>query len=215
MRYLADEWILICSMRLEGHAASWFSAQRKAVREGERRNWLDFAEFSREFVNAFSPHDEEEAARRDLKELRQLGRVSGYTAHFHELCYRIPGMSEKDKFSAYFLGLVPRLQPEVGLRLDTEDLRTVERATQVAQRAEEYLKVKYPKDDKKKMKLIRRRKMRGHFTMWNRRRQLVDLRSMPVDKKKTKKQNQRGQNWRGRGHGRGGGRGGGRGSWQR
>ena len=161
MRYPADEWILICSTRLEGHAASWFSAQRKAVREGERRNWLDFAEFSREFVKAFSPHDEEEAARRDLKELRQLGRVSGYTARFHELCCRIPGMSEKDKFSAYFLGLVPRLQSEVGLRLDTEDLRTVERATQVAQRAEEYLKLKYPKDDKKKNEADKTKKNAG------------------------------------------------------
>ena len=56
-------------------------------------------------MNAFSLHDEEEVARRDLKELRQLSRVSGYTARFHELCYRIPGMSEKDRFLRIFSGV--------------------------------------------------------------------------------------------------------------
>ena len=46
MRYPIDEWILICSMQLNGHAASWFSAQRKGIEEGERNQWLNWAEFS-------------------------------------------------------------------------------------------------------------------------------------------------------------------------
>ena len=93
MRYPADEWILICSTLLEGHAASWFSAQRRSIEAGNRGQWLDWNEFSCEFVKTFAPHDEEEAARRDLKELRQLGRVTGYTTRFHELCYNVPSVT--------------------------------------------------------------------------------------------------------------------------
>ena len=52
----------------------------------------------------------------------------------------------------YFLGLVPRLQAEVGLCLEGDAQRSVERATAVAQRAEEYLKLKYSKDDGHKKK---------------------------------------------------------------
>lgn len=60
-------------------------------------------------------------------------------------------MSEKDKFSAYFLGLIPRLQAEVGLRLEGDTQRSLRRATEVAQRAEEYLKIKYPNvEDRRK-----------------------------------------------------------------
>ena len=78
-----------------------------------------------------------------MKELRQTGRVAGYTTKFNELIYRIPGLTNKDKFSAYHLGLIPRLQAEVGLRLEGDSERTVDRATAVAMRAEEYLKLKY------------------------------------------------------------------------
>ena len=91
----------------------------------------------------FAPLDDDEDARHQLKELRQTGRVAGYTAKFNELTYRIPGLTDRDKFSAYHLGLIPRLQAEVSLRLDGDAERTVDRATTVATRAEEYLKLKY------------------------------------------------------------------------
>ena len=80
----------------------------------------------------FAPLDDEEDARRQLKELRQTGSVAGYTAKFNELTYRIPGLTDRDKFSAYHLGLIPRLQAEVGLRLEGDSERTVDRATAVA-----------------------------------------------------------------------------------
>ena len=91
----------------------------------------------------FAPLDDEEDARRQLKQLRQTGRVAGYTAKFNELTYWIPGLTDRDKFSADHLGLIPRLQAEVGLRLEGDAERTVDRATAVATRAEEYLKLKY------------------------------------------------------------------------
>ena len=97
------------------------------------------------------------------------------------------------------------------MRLDTEDVRTVERATQVAQRAEEYLKLKYPKDDKKKNEADKTKKNVGAVHNVEQTETAGGAQVNAVDKKKTKKQNQRGQNWRGSGPGRGGGRS----SWQR
>ena len=152
MNYPREQWILISSTRLEGHVSSWFSAQQKSIQQGQRTPWLSWEQYSQDLIKTFAPLDEEEDARRQLKELKQTGRVSGYTAKFNELCYKVPDMTEKDKFSMYFLGLVPRLQGEVGLRLEDNTQRTVDNATKVAQCAEEYLKIKYTKDEGQKKK---------------------------------------------------------------
>ena len=69
--------------------------------------------------------------------------MAGYTAQFNELTYPILGLTNKDKFSAYHLGLILCLQPEVSLSLEEDSERSVERATVVAMQVEEYLKIKY------------------------------------------------------------------------
>ena len=143
MNYLANKWVLITLTRLEGHALSWYTAHAQSVQKGAGRDWNDWAEFVRALRKTFAPLDNEEDAHRQLKELHQTGRVARYTRKFNELTYRTPGLTDKDKFSAYHLGLIPRLQAEVGLRLEGDSERTVERATAVATRAEDYLKIKY------------------------------------------------------------------------
>ena len=75
------------------------------------------------------------------------------------------------------------------MRLDIEDLQTVERATQVAQRAEEYLKLKYPKDDKKKNEADKTKKNAGAVHNVEQTETAGGAQVNVVDKKKTKKQN--------------------------
>ena len=213
MNYPRDQWILISSTRLEGHVSSWFSAQMKSIQRGQRGQWLSWEQYSQELIKIFAPLDEEEDARRQLKELKQMGRVAGYTAKFNELFYKVPNMTEKDKFSMYFLGLVPRLQAEVGLRLERDAQRSVERVTAVAQRAEEYLKLKYTKDNGHKKKTDGDKKGRKQTPGGRQGGNVVNVE--PADdtsqvnattSKKTEKKRtgNRRTTWRGRGNGRGG-----------
>ena len=208
MSYPARKWILIASTRLEGHALSWYSSHTRRTDLGEPADWRSWTEFCGALRRTFAPLDDEEDARRQLKELRQTGRVAGYTAKFNELCYRIPGLTEKDKFSAYHLGLVPKLQAEVGLRLEGDTQRTVDRATTVATRAEEYLKLHYSKKDGDGKK-TGPQKQKGAVNVVtadaaNDAGQVNALSSKKKDKKKPKADGGRGGNPRGRGHGRGG-----------
>ena len=209
MNYPREQWILISSTRLEGHVSSWFSAQQKSIQQGQRTPWLSWEQYSQDLIKTFAPLDEEEDARRQLKELKQTGRVSGYTAKFNELCYKVPDMTEKDKFSMYFLGLVPRLQGEVGLRLEDNTQRTVDNATKVAQRAEEYLKIKYTKDegqkkkndaDKKGKKWTPGGKQGGHVATVETTENAPQVNAVTSKNKRGGKR----QTWRGRGNGRGG-----------
>ena len=70
MNYPRDQWILISSTRLEGHVSSWFSAQIKSIQQGQRGQWLSWEQYSQELIKIFAPLDEEEGARRQLKELK-------------------------------------------------------------------------------------------------------------------------------------------------
>ena len=122
---------------------SWYAVHAKSVQEGTGQEWQSWAEFTGALRKNFAPLDDEEDARHQLKELCQTGRVAGYTAKFNELTYQIPGLTDHDKFSAYYLGLIPRLQVEISLRLEGDSERSVEWAIGVATQAEEYLKIKY------------------------------------------------------------------------
>ena len=84
MNYPANKWVLIASTRLEGHALSWYTAHARSVQEGTGRDWQSLTEFVGALRKNFAPLDDEEDTRRQLKELRQTGRVAGYTAKFNE-----------------------------------------------------------------------------------------------------------------------------------
>ena len=74
---------------------------------------MDWAEFRNALITAFEPVTETEEARKQLRALRQTGRVSGYIQCFQELQCRLPGMNEAEAFSAFLVGLAPHLQEDV------------------------------------------------------------------------------------------------------
>ena len=57
---------------------------------------------------------ENKEAQRELRELRQIGRVAGYTAKFQELKSRLPTIMDEEAFSVYLARLNPYLREEVG-----------------------------------------------------------------------------------------------------
>ena len=65
-------------------------------------------------IARFESVTENEEAWRDLRELRQTGRVAGYTAKFQELKSRLPTMADEEAFSVYLAGLNPHLREQVG-----------------------------------------------------------------------------------------------------
>ena len=56
-------------------------------------------------TSAFEPKTEMEMERRQIIELRQIGRISGYIQRFHTLRYKIPSMAEEEAHSLFLCGL--------------------------------------------------------------------------------------------------------------
>ena len=56
-------------------------------------------------IVVFEPMTEMEVARRQIIELRQIGRVSGYIRQFCTLRYKIPSMTEEEAHSLFLRGL--------------------------------------------------------------------------------------------------------------
>ena len=52
-------------------------------------------------IAAFEPMTRMETARRQIIELRQTGRVSGYIQRFRTLRYKIPSMIEEEAHSLF------------------------------------------------------------------------------------------------------------------
>ena len=65
-------------------------------------------------IHRFEPVTETEEARKQLRALRQTGRVSGYIQKFQELQYRLPNMMAEEAFHAFLFGLAPHLQEHAG-----------------------------------------------------------------------------------------------------
>ena len=97
----------------------------------------------------------------------------------------------------------PKLQAEVGLRLEGDAERTVERATTVATRAKEYLKLKYGGKEGETKKWNKPQKPKGTVNVVTQKEESAEggAQVNAVDKK-GRKRNQRGKNRRGRGRGR-------------
>ena len=77
---------------------------------------------------------EVEEARKQLRALRQTGRVAGCVQKFQELQYRLPGMTDEEAFHTFLSGLQPHLQEHMGAHVQGD----LEAALAMAQRLEVY-----------------------------------------------------------------------------
>ena len=109
MRYDPADWINVVAMRVDGAACSWVNAALVAIERGQRPPFADWADFRAALIAAFEPVTETEEARKQLRALRQTGRVSVYIQKFQELQCRLPGMNNEEAFSTFLAGLTPHL----------------------------------------------------------------------------------------------------------
>ena len=107
MRYSPSNWLDTVAMRVEGAASSWVNAVLQDVAAGRRAAFLTWRQFTQAMVHRFEPVTETEEAQKQLRALRQTGRVSGYIQKFQELQYRLPNMMAEEAFHAFLTGLVP------------------------------------------------------------------------------------------------------------
>ena len=100
MHHLADTWIEVVARCLTEAVEAWFNGESQQIETGARCAWRPWA-FSQEMVAAFEPMTEMETVRRQIVELRQIGRVSGYIQRFCTLRYKILSMTEEEAQSLF------------------------------------------------------------------------------------------------------------------
>ena len=132
-RFSEEDWVEIAALRLDGAAATWANALLLEVSEGHRMPY-SWEEFRTKMIARFESVTENEEARRELRELRQIGRVAGYTAKFQELRSRLPSMTDEEAFSVYLAGLNSHIREQVGAHVKGN----LEEAITMAQRIEIY-----------------------------------------------------------------------------
>ena len=101
MWYSPSDWLDIIAMRVEGAASSWVNAVLQDVAAGRRAAFLTWRQFTQAMIHRFEPVTETEEARKQLRALRQTGRVSGYIQKFQEVQYRLPNMTAEEAFHAF------------------------------------------------------------------------------------------------------------------
>ena len=134
MRYDPSDWLDVVAMRVDGAASSWVNAVLQDIAEGNRQIFRTWAQFKEAMIQRFEPVTETEEARKQLKALRQTGRVAGYIQRFQELQFRLPGMTEEEAFYSFVSGLQPHIQEQVGAHVQGD----LEAAIAMAQRLEVY-----------------------------------------------------------------------------
>ena len=134
MKYAPTDWLDVVAMRVDGAASSWVNAVLQEVADGRRQAFRTWGQFKVAMVHRFESITETEDARRQLRALKQTGRVSGYIQRFQELQYRLPSMTDEEAFHAFLSGLVPHLQEHVGAHVQGD----LEQAMAMAQRLEAY-----------------------------------------------------------------------------
>ena len=110
MRYPVDTWIEVVATRLKKAVEAWFNGESQCIKTRAKRAWRSWAAFSYEMIAAFEPMTKMEMARRQIIELRQTGRVSGYIQRFRTLRYKIPSMTKEEAHSLFLRGSDARLQ---------------------------------------------------------------------------------------------------------
>ena len=105
MRYTPTDWLDVVAMRVKGAASSWVNAVPQDISAGRKPVFRTWAQFKEAMVQRFEPVTEVEEARKQLRALRQTGRVVGYDQKFQELQYRLPGMTDEEAFHTFRSGL--------------------------------------------------------------------------------------------------------------
>ena len=85
----ADQFDYVAT-RCTKSASSWINARLLAIERGDLANWGSWEELKADMIKSFEPSTAEEQAWKQLRNLTQTGRVSGYVARFRELQYRLP-----------------------------------------------------------------------------------------------------------------------------
>ena len=134
MKYDPTDWLDVVAMRVDGAASSWVTAVLQEVANGRRQAFRTWGQFKVAMIHRFESITETEDARRQLRTLKQTGRVGGYIQKFQELQYRLPSMTDEEAFHAFLSGLVPHLQEHVGAHVQGD----LEQAMAMAQRLEAY-----------------------------------------------------------------------------
>ena len=101
---------------------TWYNGIKQQVRNNVRGDWANYAEFRDELLNEFEPISEIERARTSIRNLRQMGRVTGYIQKFRDLRFQIPDMSNLEAFSHFIAGLNPERRAQIGIHVSRNDL---------------------------------------------------------------------------------------------
>ena len=82
MRYAPTDWLDVVAMRVEGAASSCVNVVLQDISAGRRPVFRTWAQFKEAMVQQFEPVTQVEEARKQLRALRQTGRVVGYVQKF-------------------------------------------------------------------------------------------------------------------------------------
>ena len=75
------------------------------ISKGRRPVFCTWAQFRDAMVQRFEPVIEVEEACKQLRALRQIGRVADDVQKFQELRYRLPRRTDEEAFHAFIFGL--------------------------------------------------------------------------------------------------------------
>ena len=78
MGYIPTDWLNVVAMRVEGAVSFWVNAVLQEISKGHRPIFRTWAQFRDAMVQRFEPVTEVEEGRKQLRALRQTGRVTGY-----------------------------------------------------------------------------------------------------------------------------------------
>ena len=134
------------AMLLEGAALTWYNGNRQQIRENSRVDWANYADFRNELLTAFEPMSEVERARAAIRNLRQMGRVTGYIQKFRDLRFQIPDMGNPEAYSHFVAGLNPDIRMQIGVHIQRNDL---EAAIAMAEKIDCYQRVEAGKNVQK------------------------------------------------------------------
>ena len=109
-----EKYVAVVANQTEGAAQAWINQVLQDIETGKRNPFADWEDFKAAMCAAFEPVTATEESRRQLRNLRQTGRVRAYVQRFRELQYRLPGMTNEEAFSTFLAGLSPHIQEQVG-----------------------------------------------------------------------------------------------------
>ena len=89
------------AMPLEGAAMTWYNGIKQQVTSNVHADWANYTEFRDELLNAFEPMSEIGRARTAIRNLRKMGRITGYIQKFRDLQFQIPDMPNPEAILSF------------------------------------------------------------------------------------------------------------------